>query len=571
MSTDLERHFKELVAKLKKGVPLTQADAEVLDGVSAALGQRISDRDIPLVTDAFTATSPAETRIRLCLDFGTAMSKAWATGNRATETIPLVLGAPAGLGNVLAVPSSVYISKTGRIYFGGAAETQHRQEMGSGRLRFDNLKRMLSDEDVRQELDDTAVSTAIDPTSTLSKGDILVLYLAWLTDLALTALMSQTSDGRLEISGHLRFVKRRFAIPCFEDAQDETRAIERAEWAQRIMERSILRAQLVADTLHEYWDQLTVSEARTVLMQVRNQDTAALSQLICLDHSVRESIAAGASRFEEEIEEGESGTSRRYMLVIDAGAGTTDFAVFEVFVDQEKERVRYGLIAPTVRMNRIAGNAIDEVLRPVILRACGIDPANGSPRSEGDWRLIRTDLDGRIRDLKQLLFENGEIDVALSLNTHGAVQLDRLEQEPAYRELGRKINETRQSILSSLFDTEFLELVRTRNEHTGQPMSISVLLTGGSSAVPIIRSLAEGELEIEGARFRFVHVKDLPNWIGTLSREEAELVGRNYRQCAVAIGGSVETLPKTVHDLRSAITSPRPGPRKLERNQTGGI
>jgi hypothetical protein len=49
--------------------------------------------------------------------------------------------------------------------------------------------------------------------------------------------------------------------------------------------------------------------------------------------SVREPIAAGASLFDDELGEleilGNTGPGRRYLLVIDAGAGTTDFAIFQ--------------------------------------------------------------------------------------------------------------------------------------------------------------------------------------------------------------------------------------------------
>ncbi len=80
--------------------------------------------------------SPSEETIRLCIDFGTAMSKAWATGTNVADTVPLVLGRYAGLGDTLPVPSSIYISGSGHVFLGADAEKQHRQEIDQGRERI---------------------------------------------------------------------------------------------------------------------------------------------------------------------------------------------------------------------------------------------------------------------------------------------------------------------------------------------------------------------------------------------------------------------------------------------------
>lgn len=102
-------------------------------------------------------------------------------------------------------------------------------------------------------------------------------------------------------------------------------------------------------------------------------------------------------------------------------------------------------------------------------------------------------------------------------------------------------------------------------------MPIYVLLSGGSSSLPIIQSLAKGNLDIEGVEFCFEHIDALPDWINTLEREDAELVAANYPQCAVAIGGSAPELPIEISDLTSPITPPPPGSRTLERYQVTGM
>lgn len=564
------------------GMPAAPADG----GTDAV---KVKQRSIDINRTAFDAKGPPEENLRLCLDFGTAMSKAWASGRTEIETIPLVLGRPANIGDVLAVPSSVFIAGGGRIYLGAAAETQHRQEISAGRQRFDNLKRMLSEVEVGLELDDVPLSAEIDPTNSgLTKGDLFVLYLAWLTELALEALQDylskrpadKDSDEIDTDRANLRYVRRRFAIPCFEHAQEETvGGAERAAWARRVMERALLRAQVVADTLRGMWSELSVENVGPLLTEIRNLDTAKLTHLMAETAPVREPIAAGTSRFQEEIVDHEVATStevaiiRRCLLVIDAGAGTTDFALFQAFWDSEREETRFALITPTVRMCRIAGNAVDSILKPIVLEQCGIDPRSGTPRSGPDFDLIRIDLDARIREIKRQLFTKGNANIELWPNVSGTLAIDQVLENSEYQRLGDELLVIRDTVLKSAFgrNKDSLEEIKVLTQRLGRAFPIYVLLTGGSSALPIVKKLSEGKVEIDGAPFGFIPVKELPRWIDTLPREDAELVGSWYSQCAVAIGGSVRELPIEIEDLGSPVTPPRSGTRRLERYQVTGV
>jgi len=516
-----------------------------------------------LILTALDAQGPEEEEIRLCLDFGTAMSKAWASRREDEETIPLVLGQIARTGNTLVVPSTVYISQSGRIYFGASAETQHRQEMETGRLRFDNLKQMLSEAEVGQELDDVLLPPETDPTqSGLSQGDLLVLYLAWLTDLALKALKDKV-DGAT-VSGSLRYVRRRFAIPCFEHAQDETvRGEERAKWAKSVMERAILRAQIVADTLTDEWEGLTVYHARSLMLKCRRVDKERERLLYLLAESapVREPVAAGASRFNqmviEDIGDFSNELVRMTLLIIDAGAGTTDFALFQTF-RKHNEEIRYGLIAPSVRMCRVAGNNIDSIIRPLALEACKVDIRT---RKHDEARNINISLDSQLRDIKHNLFEKQEANIELPHSASGILRLESVSQDSEYKARGRELLEVRKEIIQSIFSGQLNDLqVRLG----GVPYPIHVLLTGGSAPLPIIRDLATGGIAIEKVSFRFSKVEKLPDWIDTLPRDEAALITDRYPQCAVAIGGSVRELPQEITDLDYIIVPPPPGQRYLE-------
>ena len=233
------------------------------------------------------------------------MSKAWATGRGAIETLPLLIGKAAG-GDGLTVPSSIYIDGAGRIYLGFRAERQHRAEVRSGRPRFDNLKRMLSEAEVGVHLPAFPLHEGIDPTqSGITGGDLIILYFAWLTDLSEIALASAiaATDGKFSIGkSDLRGVARRFAIPCFEST-DGRQGRARSEWARVVMIDALLRAQVLADTLHGKWDQLTVGQLKPLMKKIYEIDIDRLNHLMIGDCAVREPIAAGASRFDTSLGE----------------------------------------------------------------------------------------------------------------------------------------------------------------------------------------------------------------------------------------------------------------------------
>ena len=543
---------------------------ELSDQNGADSGQGTAE-EVELNVDAVGRSGPPEESLRLCLDFGTAHSKAWAIGQDVRETIPLVLGRYCGLGEILAVPSSIFISEKGRMFFGGAAEIQHRQEIEHGRKRFDNLKRMLSDAEVNQELDHVALPPGVDPTgSGLTRGELLVLYLAWMTDLALRALNDLRESGGIPVeisTDELRSVLRRFAIPCFSEAQDRfTGGSARAEWAEGVLTKAVLRAQVVADTLRDEWDSLDTFRAKGVVVAVGTLGSSELPSILAGIPNVREPIAAGASLFDEELDEFEGdsesvGLSRRYLMVVDAGAGTTDFAVFQVFSGSEHAGHRYALLSGSVRMSRVAGNAVDEVLRPLILRACGIDPETGAPRSDEDFVMIKTDLAARIRTIKETVFIDGACDVELQPNARGTLRLADLEADSAYADLAGELNSQCRTILEGLFPEEYARQLRV----SGLKVPVFVLLTGGSSRLPFVEAVAGTTLTVSGIMFELTRVRSQPDWINGLPRKLAELVGRTYPQSAVSIGGAAPELPTELPTFVEPIVPPPPGGRTLER------
>jgi hypothetical protein len=503
-----------------------------------------------LSLEALTRTGPDENTLRVCIDFGTAMSKAWATGREMNETTPLVIGNYAGMPDKLAVPSSIFISDSGRIFLGNEAVLQHQNDSRRGRNRFDNIKHLLTHH-AGGRLDDLPpLGSDIDPTASgLTQGDLLLLYLAWLTDISEKALQQslERADRPLSDEQAYRAIVRRYAIPCFED--------DRAERVRHFMEKTLLKAQILADSLSGSWDEITTARLHPLMKKLREQDVSPLKgKLLARKPEIREPIAAGASLVDQQFGEV---NGRRYVLVVDSGAGTTDFAMFLVAPSRgdDEGEMRYSLLSKSVRMSTIAGNEADKILRHLILDACDHD---SHKYNDMEKNYIRTDVESRLRDFKLVLFRNKKVDVQLTQNATGTVELDSLLSHQDMLRHGDDLKTMRDDIVRAVFEGSNLEEV-----YRHAPLEIHVLLTGGNAALPIVEHLSTGILAFEDGKVVFKKIDSLPQWVNRLSREDAELIANNFPQCAVAIGGSASELPEEMRDLIDPVVPAPPGPRVL--------
>ncbi len=338
------------------------------------------------------------------------------------------------------------------------------------------------------------------------------------------------------------------------------------------MANALLQAQVVADTLSGEWSTLTTHRAKSVLNAVKKQDISKLDAILAHHASVREPVAAGAAQFEDFLDASVSPQARQLMLVIDAGAGTTDFALFQSFYDHKTEASSLALISSAVRMSRVAGNRFDHALRPMMLRACNVHPENGSPWNAEDFAIIKADLDSQIRALKRQLFTAAAVAISLRPGASGLLSLDEVIAEASYQELGSALQTQRDELLGNALTDENIQEYQNATRALGRPVPIHVLLTGGSSKLPIIADLAEGVSTIRGVNFNFQRINDLPQWIDALPRDLAEMTAREFSQCAVAIGGCAPQLPNEKKDLLAPVTPHvQQGRRVLERYQVRGV
>ena len=526
------------------------------DALDAAMnGNAPPETEIRLNLDALDAAmngnAPPEAEIRLCIDFGTAMSKICAVGEWDDDVKPLRLGRDSW-----AVPSSLYIGGGGEVRFGEEAEIQHRRdlEIEPDRERFDNIKGMLSSGNTGEDLFRVPLPAHVDPTRKLTQGDALLLYLAWITDLGCEALKEHFQDGPR------RYIRRRFAIPCFANEEGGNDAGQgRGEWVKRILEESLLHAQIIADTLTGKWSELTVEKALPVLRECRRGvGSSELRALFAKQPAVLEPLAAGASLFAEQAEQ-EISARRRRLLVIDVGAGTTDAALFQAGVRQDSGDIRgFSLVLPSVRMSRDAGNKVDEILIRIIQEK----HADRLFRmGERERRLAIDTISARIRDIKSQLFEEGEAELQIG-PSDGSISISDVEADREYKKIGERMKKLRRRIFEDSIPEK--ENYTTKVGADNRFLLVHVLLTGGSSVLPVFQDLASGSEVVRGWVIEFEPVNDQEWQERIVNRLGVDFEGQ-YRHLAVAIGGAAPQCFEENTGFEAMILPSPQGRRRLPR------
>ena len=111
------------------------------------------------------------------------------------------------------------------------------------------------------------------------------------------------------------------------------------------------------------------------------------------------------------------GTGQRQLyIVVDVGAGTTDYGLFAVVSPRlEDDRPRVFEVPGTAVVLRQAGDTIDKILLRRILEQEGIE--SGDP----EYDHVNSDLLLRIRSLKENMFRDGTATYNLPTDAVGSV------------------------------------------------------------------------------------------------------------------------------------------------------
>lgn len=488
------------------GVMASQAHETAIEELDSIQQRQL--KPVDLVLDSLMHSASDEEELIMCLDFGTAMSKAFAMGED-NIFFEIKLGERAGYSGY-AVPSSVFITDDGKILFGQEAVEESQELLEAGRQRLDSIKSFLSlRSDGDLDSDACVLKAEFNPIRDIkiTEGDLIRIYLAYLTDLA----TSEFASHRLGDDQLTRYVPRRFAHPCW-NAQQKV-------WAERQMRTWLAEAQILADTFHGRWQHgLDIGEVKFALDQVKR-----LPKLptYLIKEGVPEPVAAAAGAVAD-------GTDKREAFaVIDVGAGTTDFGVFVIREIEETAFSRVFQVPKTIHALMQAGDKVDLMLKKFILDAESIDV------NDNHGRLLAADLTRRIRGLKERIFDDGTVTYVLADSTMGTINLEEFMSSRQVKQFQQLIERGFTDALERM-DDSWLDWISN--------VGLKVVLTGGGANLPMIRNLASGVIKIRGRKIVRDLIDPVPGWI----RFEAEAIEPVFNQLAVAIGGAEPQLPETI-------------------------
>ncbi len=482
--------------------------------------------------------APAQnTDVVLCIDFGTAKSKAFAArdvGDGEPDLFDLGIGdLDEDLDrSVFSAASALWIDDTGLVFVGSEAIRQSEAAPGEERARIESLKQFISQANGPREIPSTPLTREEDPfRSGFTQEHALLLYLGYLTDISLICL-----EGK----GFTRLVRRRFALPCWDDGQ--------RAWASEYLGNLVARAQVVADTFRGRWKSgLGIREVMAVcdatkahadsLRQLVDEVPDAKNSFAQRWGGVLEPIASASARVHAE-----SHLDRKLMLVVDIGAGTTDVALF--WLVQDKNGRRAFPVKGTLRALRMAGDHLDTALLKLLLDKGNIEPRQAR-RAETKLR-----LEG-LRRLKERLYTTGTVQARLLNDASVTVTRDEFESSPVVAAFKAQLTELVTGVVEALDPTWVLHAER-----------ITLVLSGGGATLPAATSLTNIEAAVGGGIARFRLAPLVPDGIDERLRAE-------YPLLAVAFGGSLKTIEERSELEKCPAGSPLPGP--LERFQTRGL
>lgn len=448
--------------------------------------------------------------IRLCLDFGTAMSKATLVLDGASdyddETITVLnLGEYGDDIEDYKLHSAVYIDDDGKLWFGAeAVEYCARDALDGSRQVMDNIKHWLSLGQVDSEVDGRFNPTKISVTY----ADIILAYLTFLTWCANKALENMEQPP----GGYARNINRRFAMPCLSGSD-----FKEVKYRLR---KYLGEAQILADTF--FADLRKGLPLDRFVEAVRRLREGGRREYKFVREGITEPLGVAGTLLNYHSEK----SHHMVVMVIDVGAGTSDFSVYRMHVDPERDISIAIEAAGSVDGVTEAGNHLDLALMGLILQSCGIAPEQGIP-DRFQWFLQRN-----IRDFKEELFDQGEITVSHD-GYEASITLDQFLATPGVMDFKSALDQKMVGILESI-NKDWIDLIGASQRIP----YLTVALTGGGASLPMVRALADRQITVRGKQIRVVPTKNFPTWLEE-AHSELEL---DYPRIAVSLGGARKKL-----------------------------
>lgn len=448
------------------------------------------------------AIDSPSTATRMCIDFGTALSKVSVCIDPylplPVGVRPLAIGAVAGAEHPLLTPSVMFV-EGGRLFFGPQALALATEGVDEERDALLSFKIVLGAEDIDRALMQRLPGT-IDPTGTLRERDALVLYLAYLDQLILEALHRSEA-----MPPGVAQAPRRFTSPVWRQGGA-------VEHAMRIVFNEAAAVSAKLGRLFLAPEGISIAQCKNAL------DYAVTSPIDArLESGVFEPHAAAAAALAYSV------TPVRFVLVFDMGAGTTDLAAFDF--NETTDPPSLTEIREARWCSALAGDEVDRVLINMLLARRG-----AAPGSVEEARFLRAARLGA-REMKRELFETGRCALKEGWRTT-TVRREELFEDPGFRGFTRALGEAISASLAA---------VAHRARPTGAT-TIDVVLAGGGSALPFLPDLVRASTppNLGPIQLRIEPLSPTSSLYAGIDEYFSDV----FPQIAMSIGGAlVEMLP----------------------------
>ncbi|MBL8531135.1 MAG: Hsp70 family protein [Hyphomonadaceae bacterium] len=439
-------------------------------------------------------------RARICIDFGTALSKASLC---LDPTLPLEIGVrPIPLGLVteadhpLLTPSVMFVDG-GRLFFGPPAFEYARRNVAGNRDPLLSFKTVLGAKDVAKALA-TQLPPSYDPTGTFRQRDALVLYLAYL-DQVLSEALRRMPDLPSDVSG----VRRRYTSPVWTAGGSVDRVFE-----QIFNEAAAVSARLSRLLLSP--EGISIAQCRDALEKAAAQPGDGK-----LDSGVFEPHAAAAAALAY------TNSPTRFVCVFDMGAGTNDIAAFDF--NETVEPPTLSEIKEARQCTPLAGDEIDRILVDLIMRK-----RNAPDEDRRVYRATRL----HARELKKELFASGRIGLKEGWRTT-SLRLQELMEDQTFRQFLAALHQSMGLSLGAVAD-------RARAAGVNE---IDIVLAGGGANLPFMVDVVRlaGAQAAPGMRLRIGPLTPANALYGSIDQYFVAV----FPQIAMSVGGAlVELMPE---------------------------
>ncbi|MES1203083.1 MAG: hypothetical protein ABUS57_16730 [Pseudomonadota bacterium] len=440
---------------------------------------------------------PNATDLTICIDFGTAWSKAVAIAASADGAIdpayirPLLLS-ESTRSSPLILRSILFIEDS-RVFFGEDAWRRWlAADPAKDRQAFTSFKTLLAARDLARALEARA-QKRIDPQRRFTLRDLLVLYFAFLL---IRIERGHRADTAISAIPHARL---RYTHPAWGGAEEE----DRHRYIPRLIDEGGYVAQVIGDQI-ESEAGLSVDTALDALGRA-----AAASLQSRIEGVVFEAAAVAACRLADRA------PSARHMIVIDIGAGTTDLGGYRLRDEQTIEE-----IVPARRTVDVAGDAIDLVLMNAMLsRARHV---RGNPAQTAFWRTLAP----QVRELKEALFTSGKCAVRYDRKIVTLSAKDVVGQEDFRNAIGQ---------IRDAYAITLSNVARASAEHNMR--DVDVVFAGGGASLPFLHAMARNTKPAPKLN-PSVHIAPLaPKW-AKADHFQGQLVPV-FPQISIAAGGAL--------------------------------